>query len=198
MRVAIFDYGAGNLHSLAKAVASSGVEPVIETDPVAAARADVLILPGVGAFEPAAARMAPGRDAIRQALLAGLPCLGICLGHQLLFDGSDEGAGQGLGVVPGRVTRIIADRLPQIGWNDLEEVSDPVLAASGLRTGYYANSYVGRPDRPDQAVAWSRYQDDRFPAAVRIGRTLGVQFHPEKSSAPGVALVHGFLEASRR
>lgn len=198
MRVTIFDYGAGNLHSLAKAIASSGVEPAIETDPVAAAGADVLILPGVGAFEPAAARMASGRDAIRQALLAGLPCLGICLGHQLLFDGSDEGAGQGLGVVAGRVTRIAADRLPQIGWNDLEDVSDPVVAASGLRTVYYANSYVGRPDRPDQAVAWSRYQHDRFPAAIRVGRTVGVQFHPEKSSAPGVAMIHGFLDASRR
>ena len=198
MRVVIFDYGAGNLHSLAKAIAVSGAEPVIEIDPVAAAAAEVLILPGVGAFEPAAARLAPGREAIRQALLDGLPCLGICLGHQLLFDGSDEGGGQGLGVVAGRVTRIAAERLPQIGWNELEDVGDPVLKASDLRTAYYANSYVGRPDQPGQVVAWSRYEGDRFPAAVRVGRTLGVQFHPEKSSAPGVAMVQGFLQASRR
>lgn len=198
MKVVVFDYGAGNLHSLVKAIAASGVEPVIETDPVVAATAGVLVLPGVGAFEPAAARLAPGRDAIRRALLGGLPCLGICLGHQLLFDGSEEGGGQGLGVVAGQVTRIAAERLPQIGWNDLEEVSDPVIAASGLRTAYYANSYVGRPDQPGQVVAWSRYEDDRFPAAVRVGRTLGVQFHPEKSSAPGVELVRAFLEASRR
>lgn len=198
MRVVIFDYGAGNLHSLVKAIAVSGIEPVIETDPVAAAGAEVLILPGVGAFEPAAARLAKGRDAIRRALLDGMPCLGICLGHQLLFDGSEEGGGQGLGLLAGQVTRIRADRLPQIGWNEIEDVEDPVLAQSGLKMAYYANSFVGRPDQPATVVAWSRYENDRFPAAVRVGRTLGVQFHPEKSSAPGVSMIQAFLEASRR
>ncbi len=198
MRVVIFDYGAGNLHSLVKAIAVSGIEPVIETDPVAAAGAEVLILPGVGAFEPAAARLAKGRDAIRRALLDGMPCLGICLGHQLLFDGSEEGGGQGLGLLAGQVTRIRADRLPQIGWNEIEDVEDPVLAQSGLKMAYYANSFVGRPDQPATVVAWSRYENDRFPAAVRVGRTLGVQFHPEKSSTPGVSMIQSFLEASRR
>lgn len=198
MRVVVFDYGAGNLHSLVKAIAVSGIEPVIETDPVAAAGAEVLILPGVGAFEPAAARLAKGRDAIRRALLDGMPCLGICLGHQLLFDGSEEGGGQGLGLLAGQVTRIRADRLPQIGWNEIEDVEDPVLAQSGLKMAYYANSFVGRPDQPATVVAWSRYENDRFPAAVRVGRTLGVQFHPEKSSAPGVSMIQAFLEASRR
>jgi glutamine amidotransferase len=198
VRVAIFDYGAGNLHSLAKAIAVAGVEPVIEADPVRAADSDALILPGVGAFGPASDRLAPGRDQIRTALRAGLPCLGICLGLQLLLDDSEEGPGEGLGVIPGRVTRLSAPRLPQIGWNSLEAVTDPLLEAARLEQAYYANSYVGRPADSAAVVGWSEYQGDRFPAAVRSGRTLGVQFHPEKSSAPGVALIRLFLEEAGR
>jgi len=197
LKVTIFDYGAGNLHSLAKAVAAAGVTPLIEHDPVRAADTDVLILPGVGAFAPAAARLDPGRNVIRKAIQAGLPCLGICLGLQLFFDESDEGPGVGLGVLPGRVTLLRATRLPQIGWNELEDVSDPLIASARLERAYYANSYVGRPERDDASVAWSRYEGDRFPAVVRMGRSLGVQFHPEKSSSPGLGLIRAFLEASR-
>ena len=197
MKVTIFDYGAGNLHSLAKAIAAAGVAPAIEPDPIRAVQTDVLVLPGVGAFGPAAERMAAGRAAMRAALLGGVPCLGICLGLQLLFEGSEEGPGQGLGVIEGRVTRIAARRLPQIGWNDLEDVTEPTVIEAGLATGYYANSFVGRPADPARVGAWSRYHDDRFPAVVRSGRTLGIQFHPEKSSAPGLRLIEAFLEASR-
>ena len=193
MRVTVFDYGAGNLHSLVKAIAGFGIDPVVEADPVAATDTDLLVLPGVGAFGPAAARLAPGRDAIRSALLGGLPCLGICLGLQLLFDGSDEGPGLGLGVVPGRVTRIAAERLPQIGWNTIEDATDPAVAAAGIRYGYYANTFVGRAADPGSVTSWSRYEGDRFPATVRVARTLGVQFHPEKSSSPGLALIRAFL-----
>jgi glutamine amidotransferase len=198
VKVTIFDYGAGNLHSLGKAVALAGVEPIVETDPNRAADTDVLILPGVGAFGPAAERLAPGRERLRAAIDRGLPLLGICLGLQLLFDTSDEGPGQGLGAMPGRVSRIDAARLPQIGWNDIEEIHDPLVLESGLTEGYYANSFVARPDDPSVVSAWSRYDRDRFPAVVRWKRTVGIQFHPEKSSAPGLRLIRGFLEASRR
>ena len=198
MKVTVFDYGAGNLHSLVKAVALAGVDPVVEADPIQAARTDVLILPGVGAFGHAAARLAPGREALREALLDGLPCLGICLGLQLLFDRSDEGPGDGLGVCPGTVTRLAAERVPQIGWNTIDRVADPILVAAGIEQGYYANGFVGRPENPASVVAWSDYEGDRFAAAVRVERTLGVQFHPEKSSAPGVALIAAFLEDARR
>jgi len=197
MRVTVFDYGAGNLHSLLKAVVAAGVEPVVETDPVRAADADALVLPGVGAFAPAAARLAPGRELLRRRLLDGMPCLGICLGLQLLFERSDEGPGVGIGLVTGAVTRIRAARLPQIGWNRIEAVADPLLLAAGLEEAYYANSYVGRPESLATVVAWSRYEDDRFPAAIRYQRTLGVQFHPEKSSSRGVALVRAFIEDAR-
>lgn len=192
-RVTIFDYGAGNLHSLAKAVALAGVEPVIEADPRRAVDTDVLLLPGVGAFTPAAERLAPGRDVMREALQGGLPCLGICLGMQLLLETSDEGPGAGLGVVAGRVTRLEARRLPQIGWNTVEECTEPLLGAVALRQAYYANSFVCRPSDPSVTTAFSTHGHDRFPAALRVHRTVGVQFHPEKSSEPGVAFLRAFL-----
>ena len=109
MVVSVFDYGAGNLHSLVKALESSGATVRIDTDPAAAVvSTQALVLPGVGAFTPAAQRLAPGLAVMRRALTDGLPCLGICLGMQLLFDGSDEGSGQGLGVIPCRVTRLLS------------------------------------------------------------------------------------------
>src|SRR5256885_14658400 len=112
MKATIFDYGAGNLHSLAKARDEPGVDVHIETDPARATETDVLVLPGVGAFGLAAERLAPGREAMRAAVLGGLPTIGICLGMQLPFDGSEEGEGVGLGVMQGRVTRLRAVRVP--------------------------------------------------------------------------------------
>jgi len=105
MRVTIFDYGAGNLHSLAKAIEGGGVDVRIEEDPTLAIETDALVLPGVGAFGAASGRLAPGREAMRDAIVGGLPTLGICLGMQLLFEGSDEGVGAGLGVMAGHVSR---------------------------------------------------------------------------------------------
>jgi glutamine amidotransferase len=198
MRVTVFDYGAGNLHSLIKTLARDGASVEIETDPSAAARADVLVLPGVGAFGHAAARLAPGLADMRSALADGLPCLGICLGMQLLFDASDEGAGDGLGVFAGRVKRLEGGRVPQIGWNTIEDGDDPLLDAAPLATAYYANSYVCHPDDLASVHAWSAHGETRFPAIVRAGRTVGVQFHPEKSSTAGVELVRAFLREAAR
>ncbi|MGI8499209.1 MAG: imidazole glycerol phosphate synthase subunit HisH [Gemmatimonadaceae bacterium] len=197
MRVVIFDYGAGNLHSLAKALAAPGVSVQSETDPSKAVATDVLILPGVGAFGAAAERLAGGRDTMHRALEGGLPCLGICLGMQLLFDGSDEGGGTGLGVIPGWVTKLSARRVPQIGWNALDSASDPLFDRAPLDMAYYANGFVCRPTDLSYVRAWSTHEDDRFPAVVRRGNVVGVQFHPEKSSASGVAFLRAFLEEAR-
>jgi len=197
--VTVFDYGAGNLHSLIKALETPTSRVRVETDPrLAVQRTDALVLPGVGAFTPAAERLEPGLTEMREALQRGLPCLGICLGMQLLFESSDEGPGTGLGVLDGRVTKLDAQRVPQIGWNRLEDVQEALALAAGLEIAYYANSFVCRPPDMSPVVAWSQHEGDRFPAMVRQGATVGVQFHPEKSSEPGVRFIHKFLDDALR
>jgi glutamine amidotransferase len=201
-RVTIFDYGAGNLHSLAKALAEPGIEVRVEPDPIRATETDVLVLPGVGSFAQAAGRLAPGREAMRAAMLHdGLPTLGVCLGMQLFFGESEEGPGRGLGIIPGRVTRLAARRVPQIGWNTLEDARDPLFDAAPMAVAYYANSFACRPATDDAVIAWSRHEDDRFAAAARAGaagNVVGVQFHPEKSSGAGVRLIKAFLAEAVR
>jgi glutamine amidotransferase len=197
VRVTLFDYGAGNLHSLAKALDGPGVALRIEADPVAATATDLLVLPGVGAFAPAAAALAPGRSRMRDAIAGGLPCLGICLGMQLLFDVSEEGGGEGLGILAGRVRRLRTARAPHMGWNSLDEGREPLLATSGLGTAYFAHSFVCDPDDASQVEAWTTHEADRFPSVIRSGATLGVQFHPEKSSGEGVAFLRALLESAR-
>lgn len=192
-RVTIFDYGAGNLHSLAKALSGTGVELSVQPDPLAALDTDVLVLPGVGNFAQAAERLAPARGAMRTAILGGLPTLGVCLGMQLLFDSSAEGPGAGLGVLAGDVTRIAAARVPHIGWNSIDEARDPLFRAAPLARAYFANGFACRPAGDATIIGWTTHERDRFPAAVRVRRSLGVQFHPEKSSAAGVAFVRAFL-----
>jgi len=197
VRVTIFDYGAGNIHSLAKAVRPAVSELIVEEDPERAVNTDVLVLPGVGAFSSAARRLCSGRVAMRDALLAGLPCLGICLGMQLLMEDSEEGDGQGLGVIAGSVTRLRTKRVPQIGWNEVDHRFDPVFDNAPLGVAYFANSFVCRPLDESRVVAWSTHENDRFPSAIRVGSILGVQFHPEKSSGAGVAFIRTFIEQAR-
>jgi imidazole glycerol-phosphate synthase subunit HisH len=194
--VSVFDYGAGNLHSLLKALDRPGIRVQVDTDPAIAVSVDALVLPGVGAFPAATSALGDsGRATMQSAIRNGLPTLGICLGMQVLFDASDEGGGAGLGIVSGRVDRLHATRVPQIGWNQLEVGAerDALLDAAELRTAYFANSFVCRPVDSSSVVAWSTHEQDRFPAMVRVGRCTGVQFHPEKSSAAGVSFVHAWL-----
>lgn len=196
MRVNLFDYGAGNLHSLRKALAGPDIDVVVEADPLRATKADVLVLPGVGAFGAAADRLARGRDAMRDAIRGGLPVIGICLGMQLLFDESEEGEGAGLGVIAGRVERLRAVRVPHIGWNSVESSRSADVAVALPSTVYYANSFACRPRNESVVAAWTTHETDRFPAVVRAGSAVGVQFHPEKSSADGVRFLRALLASA--
>jgi imidazole glycerol-phosphate synthase subunit HisH len=198
MRVTMLDFGGGNLHSLAKALSTLDVAVAIVADPRAALETDLLVLPGVGAFSAAARCIAPARAEVQQALANGLPCLGICLGMQLLFETSEEGPGHGLAVLAGRVARLRSSVVPHMGWNTLDEVTDDVVATSGLTAAYYAHSFVCRPVNPEIVTAWTSTDADRFPAVVRSGNTIGVQFHPEKSSVPGLRFVAHVVSALTR
>jgi glutamine amidotransferase len=201
--IALYDYGAGNLHSLSKALTAPGVTVTIEADPKRAVDSDVhdvLVLPGVGAFTGAAERLGSARDAIRSGVDQGFPIIGICLGMQLLFDSSEEGPGRGLGLIPGVVRRLRTVRVPQIGWNTVEATAALTSDWPHLGIAYYANSYVCEPSDPTCVTAWSIYDSDRFAASVRSGRTgniIGVQYHPEKSSAAGVAFLRGLVAGVR-
>ena len=193
MKVALFDYGVGNLHSLGKALEAEDSEVRTTSSWTEALAADCLVLPGVGSFAAAVEALPPDRAPILEALAAGLPCLGVCLGMQLLLEESDEGPGEGLGWVRGRVRRLRASVVPQMGWNEVEGEKDALFPDGETLVAYYANSFVCEPTDPGHVAAWTEYGGDRFVAAVHRGNTWGVQFHPEKSSSPGRRLIQRFL-----
>lgn len=197
MNAALFDYGVGNLHSLAKGLEAAGATVQITADAARALEADALVLPGVGAFGPAAEALAGGRDVLRAALRDGFPCLGICLGMQLLFETSEEADGEGLGVVAGRVERIHAPVVPHMGWNDVAPTVDPLFRGLTTTPMYFANSYHCVPADPSSVIGTTTYADTRMVTGVRVGNSWGVQFHPEKSSRSGRALLLNFVEAVR-
>jgi glutamine amidotransferase len=195
----LLDYGAGNLHSLAKALELGGAEVRATRDWDVALGADALVLPGVGGFSAAAEALPEDRERVRAALAGGLPCLGICLGMQLFFDDSEEGEGAGIGFIPGRVRRLDAPVVPHMGWNDVDDARDPLFAGlGGGLPAYYAHSYRCDPQDAGAVIGWTEYGGERIAAAVRRERTWGVQFHPEKSSRPGLRLLANFLEEARR
>lgn len=198
MIATILDYGAGNLHSLARGLERAGATVRVTDSAVAAMATDVLVLPGVGSFPYAAARLGGTSSPLANAIREGLPTIGICLGMQLLFSRSDEGLGEGLGVMSGEVTRLAARRVPHIGWNAVDDVRDRALADARLSTAYFANSYACRPIDESDVIAWTTHDEDRFPAAVRRGAIYGMQFHPEKSSTAGVAALREVLREVTR
>ena len=200
--VAVLDYGMGNRRSVQKALEHVGATVTVTRDPAALAAADGLVIPGVGAF-PAAMQSLDTLgliEPIRVAAGAGRPLLGICLGMQLLFERSLElGDTPGLGLLAGEVTRLEVGsppsvRVPHIGWNEVAfRRSSPLL--DGLPAGgtafYHVHSYAVRPTREDDVLGTTTY-GETFATIVARDNVMGTQFHPEKSSAHGLALLGAF------
>lgn len=210
MKVTIIDYGRSNLLSVQRALAACGAGSQLARRAKDVLAADMLVLPGVGAFADGMAALERMGlvDAIRQKVLAGTPMLGICLGMQLLFDASDEGGvHRGLGLVPGRVEKIspldiIGARqpVPHIGWAPLLPAGGrqgfggtPFAGLRPRQEAYFVHSFAARPADPADRLANTLYGGRELCAAVLRGNLLGCQFHPEKSAGVGLTIIKGFL-----
>jgi glutamine amidotransferase len=194
LRFAVVDYGAGNLVSIEQALTTVGVSVTIADGPRDLDGADAIVVPGVGAAAPAMDRLRGQGlvEPIRAWIAAGRPYLGICLGLQLLFDGSDEDGAETLGVIPGRTVRLVdAPTLPHIGWNQVERTRPHPLferIAAGADF-YFVHSYAGAPfDAADSTLATTTHGRP-FVSAVARDNVLGVQFHPERSGVDGLRLL---------
>ncbi len=202
MKVALVDYGAGNLSSVANALRELGVVPTIAASPDDLGGATHLVLPGVGSFGDCMAQL-ESRDlvgAIRDWVAAGKPYLGICLGYQILFDSSEESPGvAGLGIVPGTVRRFKQTpglKIPHMGWNSAVPRKPETGNWAGLGAEpyfYFVHSYFPAPDDTSVIAAETNYGDDTFAAAIEMPNLLACQFHPEKSQDAGIRLIRNFL-----
>lgn len=197
--IAILDYGSGNIRSAQRACERAGLDVVVTSDANLAIDADGLVVPGVGAFTSCMRQLRTigGDELIEERVKRGRPVLGICVGMQILFEGSAErSAGEsegGLGLLTGRVARLSAPVLPQIGWNTVAVgVGSRLFAGLGSERFYFVHSYAALPNSIPGAVETTSNYGDRFLAAIERGPISAVQFHPEKSGAAGIALLRNW------
>ncbi|MGI8458239.1 MAG: imidazole glycerol phosphate synthase subunit HisH [Propionibacteriaceae bacterium] len=199
-RVVVLDYGSGNLRSAVRALERTGAAVILTDDVELAAEADGLVVPGVGAFAACMGglRDVGGVELIDKRLADDRPTLGICVGHQVLFDRGVEHGVQtaGCGVLPGTVERLAARRLPHMGWNTVAPPSDSTLFV-GVREDrfYFVHSYAARALdlTPEARITWAEHEGDRFVAAVEWGTLSSTQFHPEKSGDAGARLLTNWV-----
>lgn len=202
--VTVIDYGVGNIASIANMLKKTGHTAVVTDDHASIKDASRIILPGVGSFDHAAARLeATGlREVLLERAAAGVPMLGVCLGMQLLLESSDEGELAGLGLIPGKSHRFPTEfqgkrlRVPHMGWNTIERSSQHPEVLPSVQTGdrfYFVHSFYVRPE--DDADILGRSQHGvTFASMIRRDNVLGVQFHPEKSHRYGMRLLADFAE----
>lgn len=189
MKVAVIDYGMGNVFNVERALQAIGCYVVITNDANQIKEADAILLPGVGAFPQAMQSLEQtGLIPLLQKMATEKPFLGICLGMQLLFDSSTEGMPtKGLGLIPGTVERMRAKRLPHVGWNSILRDEDV----------YFVHSYHAVTDE-EHIVAAAEYMGEKVTAIVQKGLVTGMQFHPEKSGTFGLSLLQEWKEAVER
>jgi glutamine amidotransferase len=190
VRMAIADYGVGNLHSIRKALENCGAIPYIVEEMEELLEADCIVLPGVGAFDRTMERLQPVKKELVRRLEDGVPCLGICIGAQILFESSEEGKQPGLGFYQGKVIRLKAERVPHMGWNSVR-TDDSIFQSIRSPFFYFAHSYYGMPSE-DIAIGSTDYFG-QVPTLFLKSRTYGTQFHPEKSSESGMLFLRNFV-----
>jgi glutamine amidotransferase len=199
--IAVVDYDMGNLHSACKGLEKAGATPKITDSPVALAQADAIVLPGVGAFDPAMQHLRSRHleDPIKQAIASGKPFLGICLGLQILFEASEEGREPGLGIVPGLVKRFQPEpgiTIPHMGWNQLDftQPHSPLWQQLPPQPWlYFVHSYYVEPIDPTVQAATITHGSQTVTAAIAQNNLMAVQFHPEKSSDAGLQILANFV-----
>ncbi|WP_421657240.1 imidazole glycerol phosphate synthase subunit HisH [Leptothermofonsia sp. ETS-13] len=199
--IAVVDYDMGNLHSACKGLENAGATPRVTDSPVELERADAIVLPGVGAFDPAVQHLRSRHleQPIKQAIASGKPFLGICLGLQILFDSSEEGNEPGLGIIPGTVRRFHHEpgiTIPHMGWNQLQFIQPNLSLWQQLPPNpwvYFVHSYYVDPIDPTVRAATITHGTQTVTAAIARDNLMAVQFHPEKSSTAGLQILANFV-----
>lgn len=200
VKVAIFDYGAGNIFSLKSSLEKNDAQVDIITNLDKIKGYSGLLLPGVGNFDPAIKSLSSSKTAFQDVVKNQLPVLGICLGMEMFFEKSEEGKLSGLGVLDGEVILLPNKfKIPHMGWNDLR-IKKPSLILEGVKDGswvYFVHSYKVKPKSSDIVKADSDYGIS-VPALIENGTLFGTQFHPEKSGKIGAIMIRNFLRACKK
>jgi glutamine amidotransferase len=204
--IAVVDYDMGNLHSACKGLEKADATPRVTDSAADIERADAVVLPGVGAFDPAVQHLRSRNleEPIKRAIASGKPFLGICLGLQILFDASEEGTEPGLGIVPGKVRRFRPEpgiTIPHMGWNQLEFTQRDCPLWQQLPSNpqvYFVHSYYVDPIDPSIRAATVTHGSQTVTAAIARDNMMAVQFHPEKSSTTGLQILSNFVAQVNR
>lgn len=201
-RIAVIDYDMGNLHSVCKGLENAGGTPEITDDPKVISGADGVLLPGVGAFDPAVQHLRSRNliEPIKQVIADGVPFLGICLGLQILFESGEEGEEAGLGIFPGTVRRFKSEpglTIPHMGWNQLTFTQPSISLWNNLGDNpwvYFVHSYYVDPADSTITAATVTHGSQTVTAAIAYQNVMALQFHPEKSSLAGLQLLSNFVQ----